>query len=64
MYSHSRKLLLAFLLVVALGSLVSEIQAQAIDVTLVNNLQFGNVFPAAPKVIPNQPLDKVGDSLV
>jgi hypothetical protein len=54
MYSHSKKLLLALLLVVALGSLVSEIQAQAIDVTLVNNLQFGNVFPGAPKVIPKQ----------
>lgn len=26
-------------------------KAQAIDVTLINNLQFGNVFPGIPKVI-------------
>ena len=40
-------------LLVALSLLIvaSSVEAQAIDVTLVNNLQFGNVFPGIPKVI-------------
>lgn len=51
MYSHLQKLLFALLLIAAFGTLASETNAQAIDVNLVNNLQFGNVFPGAPKVI-------------
>lgn len=39
------------LVALSLLSVASSVEAQAIDVTLVNNLQFGNVFPGIPKVI-------------
>lgn len=46
-----QKLTLLSIFVVALLLLPSMAEAQAIDVSLVNNLAFGNVFPGAPKVI-------------
>lgn len=39
------------LFAVSLMLIASSVEAQAIDVTLVNNLQFGNVFPGNPKII-------------
>jgi hypothetical protein len=41
----------ALLLALSLMLIAPSAEGQAIDVTLVNNLQFGNVFPGMPKVI-------------
>lgn len=42
---------LLLLCCVLLLILAGNLSAQAIDVTLVNDLQFGNVFPGIPKII-------------